>query len=49
MFPIADKMIPKEKQAELLESFEDYEEEVMGKGTHEKLHETLHIFEKKYL
>ncbi len=49
LFPLADKMIPIEKQAELLESFEDYEEEVMGKGTHEKLHETLHRFEKKYL
>jgi len=49
LFPMADKMIPIEKQKEMLESFEDYEEEVMGKGIHEKLHETLHRFEKKYL
>jgi len=35
LFPIADKMIPIEKQKGMLVGFEDYEEKVMGKGTHE--------------
>jgi len=35
LFPIADKMIAIEEQKEMLVSFEDYKEKVMGKGTHE--------------
>jgi hemerythrin-like domain-containing protein len=49
LFPMGDKLLSKEIQAKLLESFEEYEEKVMGKGTHEKLHEMLHKFEKVYL
>ncbi len=49
LFPMGDKMLPMNEQEHLLNQFEVFEEEVMGKDTHEKLHETLHRFEKKYL
>ena len=49
LFPLGDKKIPPDVQAELLESFEKYEAEVMGSGTHERLHTLLKAFEKKYL
>jgi hemerythrin-like domain-containing protein len=49
LFPLGDKKIPPDVQVELLESFEKYEAEVMGEGTHERLHILLNAFEKKYL
>ena len=49
LFPAGDRMLPMEVQEQLLEQFEGFEEEVMGKGTHEKLHETLHRLEKAYM
>lgn len=49
LFPLGDKAIPQKIQNELLEQFEKHEEMVMGKGTHEKLHEMLHDFTEKYL
>jgi len=49
LFPIGDKKIPQDVQAQLLESFEKFETAVMGVGTHDKLHDLLHKFEKKYL
>lgn len=49
LFPMGDKKISPDIQVNLLESFEIYEENVMGAGTHEKLHELLHKFENKYL
>lgn len=49
LFPLGDKRLPMDEQKLLLNQFEGFEEEVMGKGTHEKLHETLHKFEEKYL
>lgn len=49
LFPAGDRMLPKDVQKQLLDQFEGFEEGVMGKGTHEKLHETLHRFEEKYL
>ncbi|AHM56088.1 hemerythrin HHE cation binding domain protein [Peptoclostridium acidaminophilum DSM 3953] len=49
VFPMGDKLIPVEEQRQLLEQFEEFEETVMGKGTHEKLHEMLHEFKDKYL
>lgn len=49
LFPFGDKKIAPDIQAELLESFEIFEEKIMGAGTHEKLHELLHKFENKYL
>jgi hemerythrin-like domain-containing protein len=49
LFPAGDRMLPAEVQKQLLDRFEGFEEEVMGKGTHDKLHETLHRLEGKYL
>lgn len=49
LFPLGDRLLPRETQAELLNEFEEFEERVMGAGTHEKLHEMLHEFEGKYL
>ncbi len=49
LFPMGDKVIPAELQPALIEAFEKHEDEVMGKGTHEKLHEMLHLFSHKYL
>lgn len=49
LFLMGDRMIPAQKQAELLSSFETFEEEVMGSGTHDRLHKMLDAFESKYL
>lgn len=49
IFNLADEKIPPAKQVELLESFEKFEAEVMGEGTHEKLHELLRRFKNKYM
>ncbi len=49
LFPLADRTIPREKQAVLIGLFEAHETRVMGEGTHEKLHAVLHEFEEKYL
>jgi hemerythrin-like domain-containing protein len=49
LFPLGDKIIPMDEQQQLLEQFEEFEEKVMGKGTHEKLHDLLQNFEVKYL
>ena len=49
LFPMGDTKIAAERQTSLLEEFEDFEEKVMGKGTHERLHGLLNAFEAKYL
>jgi hemerythrin-like domain-containing protein len=49
LFPMGDRMIPDDEQRQLLESFETFEDEVMGRGTHDKLHELLHDFEQKFI
>ncbi len=49
LFDIADKIIPEDKQLALLEEFEEFEEEVMGEGTHAKLHKMLDTFKEKYM
>lgn len=49
LFPMGDAKLSYEKQKELLERFERFEEEVIGKGKHEELHSMLEIFKKKYL
>ncbi len=49
LFPLGDKKIPADVQTQLLSSFEEFEEQVMGKGTHDELHELLSKFERKYL
>lgn len=49
LFPLADTKIPAVKQTELLTLFEEFEETVMGIGTHERLHKVLHRYDEKYL
>lgn len=49
LFPEGNKMLPLDIQKHLLEQFDLFEEEVMGEGVHEKLHETLHRLETKYI
>lgn len=49
LFPMGDTKLSKDEQKELLIAFEDFEDNVIGKGKHEELHEMLHDFEKRYL
>jgi len=49
LFPMGDAKLSDSKQKELIEAFEKFEEEVIGKGKHEELHKQLHDFETKYL
>ncbi|NMA52779.1 MAG: hemerythrin [Peptococcaceae bacterium] len=49
VLPLAEQLLPVEKQAELGQAFETFEEEVIGAGTHDKLHEILHRLKEKYL
>ncbi len=49
LFPLGNKAIPLEEQEHLLKRFESFEEEIIGKGTHEKMHELLFELESKYL
>ena len=48
VFPVGDRNIPMQEQAELLEKFELFEMEVIGEGVHDTLHETLHALHEKY-
>jgi len=48
LFPMGDKQIPGDKQSELLENFEKFEQEVMGEGIHEELHSLLGKLKNKY-
>ncbi|NLA53646.1 MAG: hemerythrin [Clostridiales bacterium] len=48
LFPEGDSMLTLDIEKHLLEQFDVFEEEVMGEGVHEKLHETLHRLETKY-
>ncbi|OPY08681.1 MAG: iron-sulfur cluster repair di-iron protein [Syntrophaceae bacterium PtaB.Bin095] len=49
LFPMGDAKLSDSKQRELIESFEKYEEEVIGKGKHEELHKQLEAFNTKFL
>lgn len=49
LFPLGDRVLPADVQEQLLMKFEEFEEEVMGEDTHEKLHHLLHDFKEKYL
>lgn len=49
LFPLADSLLPENKQKELLENFKIFEEKVIGKGKHHELHSILKTFERKYL
>lgn len=48
-FPMGDAMIPMKIQTDLLLHFENFEETVLGRGMHMKLHDILNKFEDKYL
>ena len=49
LFPQGNKMIPADEQKSLLRQFGEFEEEVMGEGTHERLHQLLNKLEAEYL
>jgi hemerythrin-like domain-containing protein len=49
LFPFGDKVIPITVQERLLAAFTEYEETVMGEGTHDGLHKLLESFSAKYL
>lgn len=49
LFPLGDRAIAPEVQKQILEAFEHHERTIMGPGVHEKLHEILDEFTKKYL
>lgn len=48
LFVMGDRQIPAQEQAALLEQFERFEAEVMGEGTHERLHAMLDRMARKY-
>jgi hemerythrin-like domain-containing protein len=48
LFPLADKLLPLEKQNEIYAAFERIEEEVVGHGVHERYHEFLNQLKAKY-
>jgi hemerythrin-like domain-containing protein len=41
LFPLADKVIPKEEQDEMAENFDIHEEDVVGHGVHDQLHKMV--------
>lgn len=48
IFPLGDSLLPANRQKELIAAFEAFEEEVMGPGTHERLHAMLESFSSRY-
>ncbi len=49
LWPLADRLLPAEKEATLIEEFEKVEVEKIGEGTHEKFHELMHQLRDRYL
>jgi hemerythrin-like domain-containing protein len=49
LFPMGDARLSQAKQVELLNKFETFENEVIGKGKHLELHLMLEKFKAKYL
>jgi hypothetical protein len=49
LFPMSEKVLPKDVQAKIAEGFEKIEAEKIGMGTHEELHKLLEKLEKIYL
>jgi len=49
LFPMAEKVLSKETQEQLVEGFEKIEEERIGPGTHEEFHKLLHHLQEVYL
>jgi hemerythrin-like domain-containing protein len=48
LFPMGEKVLTIQKQNEIYEKFERIEEEVVGHGVHEQLHELLNKLKSKY-
>lgn len=48
LFVMADKLIDEEGQNHLFEEFEQHEENVIGHGVHEKLHDLIHVWAKDF-
>lgn len=49
LFPMGDSKLSEEKQLELLDEFEKFEENVIGRGKHDEFHSMLHRLKQKYL
>jgi len=48
LYPLADQQLPAMTQGELMWRFEQFEEEVIGAGEHEKLNKLLNVLIDKY-
>jgi len=48
LYPMANQILTKDDQEELLKGFEEVEEKVMGPGVHERYHRMIEEWEKKY-
>jgi hemerythrin-like domain-containing protein len=49
LFVLADRILDEEKQSDLFENFETWEEQVVGHGVHEALHAQIETWGKEYL
>ncbi len=49
LFPMANRLLPENKQDEIYNDFERIEEEVVGHGVHERYHQLLDRLKAKYL
>jgi len=49
LFPMGDLKLSDETQQQLIDEFEKFEENVIGKGKHEEFHAMLHRLKEKYL
>ncbi len=48
LYPLANQILTEEDQEELERGFEDVERDVMGPGVHEKYHQMIEEWEKRY-
>ncbi len=48
LFVMAENVLPAEQLDTMYQAFERHEEEVIGHGRHEELHELLHRLRDKY-
>ena len=49
LFPMGDSKLTAAKQEELIHSFGEFEEKVIGAGKHEELHAMLNDYKKRYM
>lgn len=48
LYPMANQILTSDDQEELVEGFEKVEEEIMGRGTHERYHHMIEEWEEKF-